>query len=340
MLSSLYHIANIFFALMRYIVKRLLFLIAVLLITVGCRQPGRDRFHRWLEENDKLKVLCTTAFVGELVQAVGGADLNVILLIPHQSDPHSYQLVKGDDEKFRRADCIFYSGLNLEHRGALARYLSSHNAVSVTTKLTTDEIIMDGVTVDPHVWLDLSLWSKGVDCIVETLSKKKTEHQNLYKENGKRVKESLLFLHKKIYSLLQAVPNERRYLVTTHNAYQYFSRAYLATQEEKVSGEWKRRCMAPEGLAPESQINTRDLYAVVEYILEHKTPIVFAEYGMNRDSLEKVVASARSRGCEISIAKESLYSDSIPGSMVSDEQMTHEEMLEHNARVIIEGLNR
>lgn len=315
--------------------KKILFFIAILLITVGCRQPGRDRFHRWLEESDKLKVLCTTVFVGELVQSVGGDDLNIIVLIPPQSDPHSYQLVKGDDEKFRRADCIFYSGLGLEHRGALARYLSSHNAVPVTAKLEKEEIIVDGVSIDPHVWLDLSLWSKGVDCIVETLSKKRAEHRNLYKENGKRVKETLLFLHEKIYSLLQAVPDDRRYLVTTHNAYQYFSRAYLATQEERRSGEWKRRCMAPEGLAPESQINTRDLYAVVEYIFEHKIPIVFAEYGMNRDSLEKVVKSARSKGHEISIAKERLYSD----SMVSDEQMTHEKMLEHNAQVIVEGLH-
>jgi len=309
-----------------------IYFVILFLCSVGCQEAGRKQFNSWLDENGNVKILCTTVFVGELVQAIAGEDFDVIVLIPPCSDPHSYQLVKGDDEKFRRADCVFSSGLGLEHRGALARYLSLHNAVSITTQLEKEEIITDGTTVDPHVWLDLSLWAKGVDCVVDVLAQKRERDRAVYKERGERVRRSLLRLHKKIRSLLQAIPDDRRFLVTTHNAFQYFSRAYLARDEEWLSGEWKKRCRAPEGLSPESQINTRDLYAVVEYILEHGVSTIFAEHGMNRDSIERLVDGARSKGHEVSIAKEMLYSDSL-GTGV-----THIDMLEHNARIIAEAL--
>jgi len=317
-------------------IKKVFFFFLLALFCVGCQhgKNAREQFHSWLEENGKIKVLCTTVFVGELVRAVGGDEVDVLVLIPPRSDPHSYQLVKGDDEKFRRSDIIFSSGLGLEHRGALARYLSEKRAFALTGELEKDEIIMHGKIKDPHVWLDLSLWAKGVDVIVKTLVEKRKEERDNFLKRGEKLKESLRSQHKKIRSLLQRVPEKRRYLVTTHNAFHYFTRAYLATQEERDSGKWNHRCIAPEGLSPEGQINTRDLNAVVEYVLDHKTRAVFAEFGMSRDSIEKVVDAARSRGHNVTIAKKELYSDSVESSA----EIIYQSIVERNARVIVEAL--
>jgi manganese/zinc/iron transport system substrate-binding protein len=287
-----------------------------------------------MEDNGRIKALCTTAFVGTLVSEVGGENVDVLVLVSGQNDPHSYQLVKGDDEKFRRADIVFSSGLGLEQGTSLARYLSSYHACAVGDAIVrlTQEAIFIGPIVDPHIWMDISLWAQGAKIISERLSHIRPDLSSYFQKQVTAVIKKLMRVHTQMRMTLHKIPSKHRYLVTTHDALQYFCRAYLASPQERRSGRWKKRCMAPEGFSPESQIGTQDLNEVVSYILQHQVEVVFSESGMNQDSLRKVIEVCAEKGRAVALSEDSLYSDTM-GS-----HMTYEEMMKQNAQTLVSAL--
>jgi manganese/zinc/iron transport system substrate-binding protein len=284
----------------------------------------------WMERNGKIKALCTTAFVGTLVQNVGGDSVDVLDIVHGQNDPHSYQLVKGDDEKFRRADVVFSSGLGLEQNAGLSRYLSLYKACAIGDYVAkkTKEAIFIGPTVDPHIWMDISLWAYGATMVALKLSEIRPELSEYFQKRASETIEKFLEVHEKIRKMIQSIPSEKRYLVTTHDAFSYFCRAYLATPDEKRAGTWNGRCMAPEGFSPESQISSQDLNEVVIFILKHNVKEIFSEVGMNQDSLRKVIEVCEDKGRRVVISSDFLYSDTI------GPKQTYEEMMEHNANVL------
>jgi manganese/zinc/iron transport system substrate-binding protein len=287
-----------------------------------------------MEENGKIKILCTTEQVGYLARAVGGESVDVLELVDGRNDPHSYRLVKGDNEKFRRADALFFSGLGLEASLSLRRCLPLYHGCDVGGEIVqkTHGAIMVDSTVDPHLWMDLSLWAEGAQIIANKLSLIRPDLSSFFTQNAAAAKAKLLSLHEKIRAMMHSIPQEQRYLVTTHDAFHYFCRAYLATDEEVRSGAWRERCLSPEGFAPESQISTRDLDMVVSYILRHQVRELFAEAEMNQDSIQKIIDVCRERGYEVALSKDFLYSDTMDG--------TYEKTMEHNADVIFRGLNQ
>src|SRR5262245_55176684 len=99
------------------------YLALLCLILISCGGTNNDNSKDWNAKNGKVKVLGTTAMITDLVKQIGGDRIDVITLIQGELDPHSYQLVKGDDEKLKTADLIIYSGLNLEHGPSLKAYL-------------------------------------------------------------------------------------------------------------------------------------------------------------------------------------------------------------------------
>ena len=151
------------------------------------REQKNDKLKIWMSENGKKKVLCTTAQVASLVEKVGGDAIECLTLIQGEHDPHSYQLVKGDDEKFNRADLIFFSGLGLEHGPSLAYRLehgkSAYSLGDYILKTDPKSIIYIDTTIDPHVWMDVSLWSKTIPFIVEELSKVLPDCKDEIKKN-------------------------------------------------------------------------------------------------------------------------------------------------------------
>ena len=79
----------------------------------------------------------------------------------------------------------------------------------------------------------------------------------------------MLQQHLFIYNLLQEIPETKRFLVTTHDAFNYFTRAYLSTPQDRMTDQWILRCQAPEGLAPDSQISTLDIERIIQYLIKY-----------------------------------------------------------------------
>ena len=231
---------------------------------------------------------------------------------PGNAHPHSYELVKGDDEKLERADLIFYNGLGLEHGASLSGWLhASGKAEAVGDRILKSEpekILRKGGAIDPHIWMDISLWKQAIDPIVERLSGADPAGKSYYEERGRALKQKMDLVHREIYETLHRVPAQKRYLVTSHDAFHYFTRSYLAEEGEL---NWAARFNAPEGLAPDGQLNPVDIQKILAYLFLHKIDILFPESNVSRDSIRKIVASGKELGLSLRISDEALYGDAM-----------------------------
>ena len=292
----------------------------------GCSKKEESSLDQWMGQDERVRVLSTTAMVGDLVEQIGGEHIAHEVLIRGAMDPHSYELVKGDDEKLQRADLVFASGLGLEH-GASLKYALNERAIEVTDRIAKEKLLEIGGVVDPHIWMDVSLWKETVDPIVEALSKCDPAHASLFVKNGESVKEQMDLLDQTVFEKMQAVPSEKRYLVTSHDAFNYFARRYLACE-----GEWEERFKAPEGLAPDGQLGLGDLQEILDHIAKYKIRFLFTESNVSVDSLMKIHSVAKQKGLTVHFAKSPLYGDSMEGEEGS--VANYREMVEHNANVI------
>lgn len=318
---------------------RALFLIFVL---VSCSSdPCRTSpLRQWMQADGKIKVLSTTAMIDDLVREVGGDEVDTIILIKGDLDPHSYQLVKGDDEKLARADILFANGLNLEHGPSLQRSLRDNpKAVmlgDLLMKSRPDKILKLKGDTDPHIWMDISIWSLNVPLISEALSRLRPEKSAYFQERGQKLIEELTQAHTEVLQIVHEVPAEKRYLVTSHDAFSYFARAYLAEPDEILNDQWRDRFQAPEGLAPESQISQQDIKEIIDHLKTYNIQVVFPESNVSRDCLQKIVQAGNEKGLQVRLGNPYLYGDSM-GPCGSDGD-TYLKMIKHNAKTIREDL--
>lgn len=303
------------------------YLVALLfLFFVGC-SPSQDHSYRsWYEQNGKIKVLSTTGMIDALVGEIGGERVDHIPLIRGDIDPHSYELVKGDDEKILFADLVVCNGLNLEHGASICYHIKKHPhslylGDEVQKQVPHRILSIDG-EIDPHIWMDISLWAEGIDPIVSALIQKDPEYAGLYKKNGDRLRQQMLHAHRTLQKQMREVPEDKRYIVTSHDAFHYFTAAYLCPDRFI-----RERCVAPEGLAPEGQLSAADIQRVIDHLCAYKVEVVFPESNVNRDALKKIVASCKSKGHEVRICQATLFGDSMG-------ENSYLEMIQHNADVL------
>lgn len=317
-----------------------LLIVSLFLLLTGC-QSGPNDVKEWMKKTGHPKVLCTTAMICDLVKQVGGEHIDTLTLITGELDPHSYQLVKGDDEKLRYANLIFYNGLNLEHGPSLHSFLEkSDRAIGVGNKIMQDNnqlILHYNNQLDPHIWMDISLWSETLPYIVEGLIALDPDHAPEYRENAQKVKEQMVLAHKEIKEKLHQIPANKRFLVTSHDAFNYFARAYLAEESELADNSWQKRFAAPEGLSPESQLSTQDIQLIIDYLKAHDIHVLFPESNVSQDSIRKILNAGNEHGLNLQIAQPFLYGDAMgaPGSSGD----TYLKMIQHNAKMIGMHLN-
>lgn len=310
--------------------KKVILSLVTALVVAGC-QTGH-RTSSWTEENGKIKILSTTAQIGDLVSQIGGDRIEHIVLIQGDLDPHSYEIVKGDAEKLGKADLIFYNGLGLEHGASLSSALkNSSKGIAIGEKIrekTPEKILMKEGAFDPHIWMDISLWQEGIDPIAAALSQKDPEGKDYYRERAQLLSQKMGKAHQEIRDLLQKIPSEKRYLVTSHDAFHYFTRSYLSDPGET---DWAERFAAPEGLAPEGQLNPYDIRKIIDYLKIKKVSVLFPESNVNKDSIRKIASAGKEMGLEVRIAHEPLYGDAMS-------HLTYLEMMHKNAETIAKHL--
>lgn len=297
-------------------------------------QSSPSKAEQWKGSSDaKIKVLCTTPIIDDLVARIGGERIHHLSLMEPSMDPHSYELVKGDDEKFSMAQIVFYNGLGLEHSGSLITQLKSHaHAVAIGEAIREQDatlILEEQGQIDPHIWLDVSIWTRGIDPIVFHLSALDPEGADHYLARGTQVREELGKLDLHIQESLDAIPSEKKYLVTSHDAFNYFARRYLHSNEN-----WKTRFCAPEGLAPDGQLGFIDLERVIAHVEKNSIRTVFPEANVSQDSLHKIIDICKGKNQSIELSAKNLFSDTL--SDTPHHIFTYDEMMLHNAAVLCE----
>lgn len=300
--------------------------LTLLLFLAACSRSGcRDS---WMESNGRPKVVATTPQVAFVVREIGGERVDVWTLIRGGLDPHSYQLVKGDGEHLDRADLVVANGLGLEHGASLSAWLEgSARVVRVGDSIPPHQLLYQEGRVDPHIWMDASLWDLAIDPVVAALKKLDPPNAEHYTLRAERLHTSIRQLHDDLRRELQQVPSEQRYLVTSHDAFHYFTRAYLADEGEQG---WQVRATAPEGLAPEGQISPADLRAVVEYLKAHPVGVIFPETNVSRDAIARIVEAGQQEGVRVTVCEEPLYGDAMEDDYAAS--------MRHNASVMVRHL--
>jgi len=283
---------------------------------------GKERI-----ESEKETILSTTVMIDSIVSEIAKDKFDRKVLIEGEVDPHSYQMRKGDVEKLENASIIFANGLSLEHNPSLLYHLNDKKAVFVGDRLlekSPKSIISYNREVDPHIWMDLDLMQSVVDIICLEIIEKDIENKDFYLENAAELKVRMQVLDQKITSMLAEVPKEKRYLVSSHDAFNYFVRRYFDI-------DYKDRLFSMQGLSPEAEISLKRMRQVIDFIKEHKVGAIFYESNLPKDAIWKVIEICKKFNIELKVSKQALYGDTLGG-------MSYLEMMEYNAKVISENL--
>lgn len=312
--------------------------IAALLLLTACSsgQERRQATKDWMNPNGKLKVLTTTAMIANLVEEIAGNNIDVLTLIQGDSDPHSYQLVKGDGEKLSYANIIFFNGLGLEHGPTLQTYLHNHSkAIAIgdyIESIKPSEIIHIDNEVDPHIWMDISLWKNAIPLIVQTLSEQDPFHAEVYRKNGQILYATLNKEDEQVEKEMREIPEDKRYFVSSHDAFNYFVKHYMSTAEESASDGWRKRVDSPMGLSPDSQLNSHEIQAIIDHMKKYNIQVLFPETNLSHDAIEKIKQAGNEKGLQLKISSMPLYGDAMgPKGSEGD---TYVKMIRYNAKTI------
>lgn len=311
------------------------YLLFIICLCLGCNVENRDL--SYVESNGKIKVLSTTSMIDDIVGRIGGEEIEHTALIQGDIDPHSYELVKGDGEKLNRAEVLFFNGLGLEQGASLKRHFEKHLcAVALGDWVYAQKkhffIFVNG-QIDPHIWMDIALFSEIIDPIVQTLGAVDPVHATLFQERGYALKKEMLAKDHDLYIQMQAVPSNKRFLVTSHDAFHYFAKKYLAKPEEQ---DWEKRLIAPEGLAPDGQISIIDIKEVIHFLGVNNIHVIFPESNISREALKKIVSICLQKGLSVTIADRPLLGDTMKGSGTCVN--SYLEMIEYNVHTFIQNL--
>lgn len=310
-------------------------LAALLLMTAfGCarehhaapHEPRTLKITKTFHGDYPIRAVCTTGMVADLVRTVGGPQVNVEQLLGADVDPHQYKATPADVAQLGGAHVIFFSGLHLEGKMAdlLERLGRTLPAVAIGEYLPHDKILTDPEgRPDPHVWFDVALWSQGVAVVADALGQHDPANASAYKERAEQYQAELAKLHAKVAKRLAGIPKERRVLITSHDAFRYFERAYAI----EVRGI--------QGISTESEASVRDVNRLVDLITRRQIKAVFVESSVNPRNMLALVEGCKARGHDVTVGGQ-LYSDAMgaPGTP----EGTYAGMVLHNVETIAKAL--
>lgn len=296
-----------------------------LLSLLACEPAKSDR-----SESRQLQIVATTGMVADLVKNIVGDSVQVQALMGPGVDPHLYKATQGDLAKLQQADIIFYNGLHLEGKmGEVLEKLGQIKpVVAVAENIPQDALLDDPVytgTADPHIWFDVSLWVQCIAPVEEALAAQDPEHAAQYAANAESYQQELDDLHRWVVREMKKIPAEKRILITAHDAFNYFGRAY----DMEVRGL--------QGISTLSEFGLRDRVDLVNFIVEKQISAVFVETSVSEKNINSIVEGCRQKGHEVWIGG-NLFSDAM-GAAGSPEG-SYIGMVKANVRTIVAGLSK
>lgn len=307
---------------------RTLFAAFAALALVGCSQ-------KQAEKSGKLTVVTTVTMVTDLVKQVAGDRVEVKNLMGPGVDPHNYVPKMADTTSLEKGDVVFYGGLHLEGKmqetmEAMAK--RGRRVVAVTDGIKPELLLspqedFEG-TKDPHVWGDPGLWLQTIEPVVKTLSEADPAGAEEYRKRGDAYRAELEKLMAWAKGRVNEVPQDKRVLVTSHDAFFYFGRAFGFD----VKGL--------QGVSTVSEAGIKDREQLVSFIRGRGIRTLFGESSVNAKGISAVAQEAGAK-----ISEHELFSDAMgpAGDMATVNGETYDRgtyvgMVKHNINSIVEGL--
>lgn len=310
--------------------RPLLALVALAAIALaGCGGSGTAHGghggHGGHDAHGEIEVAATTNFITSTVRAIGGNRVDVQGLMGPGVDPHLYKPSAGDVRTLREADVIFYGGLELEGRmGDLFDRLRDR-AVALSEAVPASRLLtVPGKGVhDPHVWLDPAQWKLAARRATDELKRIDPDGADGYERRLRAFTAEVDRADAHCRRVLGQVPPRSRVLVTSHDAFHYFARAYGFD------------VAAIQGVSTAAEASTADIRRVADVIVRRGVKAVFVESSLPRQTIEAVIAAAGRHGARVRLGGE-LYGDS--AGEEGTPAGTYPGMLRHNCDTIAEGL--
>lgn len=278
--------------------------------------------------HERFEVTVTTNIIADAVREIAGDCITVNCLMQPGVDPHSYHARLSDLRALLNADLVLYNGLHLE--GKMAHILRKLDSIKptypVSDALSCDDLIASPEFAhlhDPHIWFDISLWQKVVSFIAELLTKHDPQNSYYYLQNRQRYLAALDRLEDAVREQLAHIPQKRRFLVTSHDAFSYFGRAYGLT------------VIGLQGVNLDAEPCIKNMQELTTFICSHEIPTLFVESSLPKRSIEAIAQAVAARGKTVCIGDE-LYSDTLGAS--EEPAGTYIGMLMHNTNGLVKGL--
>ncbi|MCA9227926.1 MAG: zinc ABC transporter substrate-binding protein, partial [Planctomycetales bacterium] len=275
-----------------------------------------------------IRAIATVGMVADIVRHVGGEQVEVTQIMGAGVDPHLYKPTRDDVQTLMKADIVFYSGLMLE--GKMSDMLVKMARTKPVFPVTED---LDEATLlepeslsghyDPHVWMDVSAWAKCVDSVTRALCDFDPPHAESYQTRADSYREQLRQLHEYGLASTATIPESSRVLITSHDAFNYFGRAYGLD------------VMGVQGISTESEAGLQRVNALVETLVSKRVAAVFIESSVPRKNIDALIEGAASRGHQVVVGGE-LFSDAM--GEAGTYEGTYIGMLDHNITVVTHAL--
>ena len=298
----------------------LLGLAGVTLLLAGGQTQAAER---------KLRVVTTVTMLADLIGDVGGDRVEVQCLMGPGVDPHLYKATAADVAKLQRADVIIYSGLKLEGKmqdlfDKMSR--ARKHIYAATADLPVDKLLQPAQFeghYDPHVWFEVPFWEQCAGTVTKALIAADPAGKADYEKRGAEKRKRMQELHQWALNKANELPKEKRILITSHDAYNYFGRTYGF------------QVVGLQGVSTVTEAGLQDMVKLVDFIKEKKVKAIFVESSVSPVAIQRISKDSGAR-----IGGE-LFSDAMgtPGQMEHGYDLgTYEGMIKHNLTTIVEAL--
>ncbi len=293
-------------------------LLACCCSTMGCQDSEKARF----------TVVATTSMIGDAVKNIVEGHAKVITLMGPGVDPHAYKATQRDLQHLLKADIVFYNGLHLEGKMADILHKLSHKRpiYAISEAIDEAQLLRDPdfpIGVDPHIWFDVRLWQQAVQYISEQLQAADPVAADHYKRNTACYLQQLDDLHRATYQAIQQIPASQRVLITAHDAFSYFGRAYAM----EVRGL--------QGISTVSECGLKDITDLVKFIIQRNIKAIFLETSVPDRPLKAVVEGCQQRGHQVTVGGY-LYSDTL--GQANTPEGTYHGTVQANVQTIVNAL--
>jgi manganese/zinc/iron transport system substrate-binding protein len=274
-------------------------------------------------------IVCSTSMIADLIHEIVRDKVEVKALMGPGVDPHTYLARPSDVTLLTQADLIFYHGLHLEGKMAdvFEQLATRKKVIPLAHSLSKEDLIQTDVPgiFDPHIWHDVSLWSKLIEAACSHLIAQYPEAQQEFIQAADEYSVKLKELDLETKKSLGQIPTPKRVLVSAHDAFHYFGKAYGF------------EVVGLQGISTDSQITLQDIDRLIRIILEKKVSVLFLETALPEHALKAVQEAVISQGHQVHLGN-SLYADAL--GMKNSPAGTYCGMIRYNSTTILNALLR